>query len=459
MPGEELVDAGALRRRAEEDRVGPALPRLPRELPAHPGGRQRRLVADVRPEDRLVVLGEDLGQRAALGLVVRRERLDGDLAPAGVADGSHRDDTGREPPRHRLDDSLGVGAGPVDLVDEQEGRDAEPAKRAEQQRRLRLDALDRGHDEHRAIEHAEDALDLRDEVGVAGGVDEVDREVAHQERGDRGPDRDAAFALEVERVGLGGAGVDAADAIDGAGGEEEPLGEGGLTGVDVREDAEIERAHGASCLPRRWSPSGWTWVLPSRSFLASSRGCASRLSHARQPRRPGMSPRRPGTGSVGRRRALSFAPVGRGEGPEGLRIEGFPGHAGHPAPRAGPEGRRSRAIHERRSLPDDGAGADLGDLAIVDLDDEDPVEDQEHVRAGLALLHEALALRDRPDRGLRAAARMIAPDSDRSSSDSTAATTAGESCVPHGVRSPYAWLNHFAKSIAPDFSTRRPSWS
>src|SRR5436190_1736622 len=79
-------------------------------------------------------------------------------------------------------------------------------------------------------------------------IDEVDREVAHEERGDRGPDRDAAFALELERVGLGGSGVDAADAIDGACGVEQALAEGGLTGVDVSEDSEIERAHGASCL-------------------------------------------------------------------------------------------------------------------------------------------------------------------------------------------------------------------
>ncbi len=149
-------------------------------------------------------------------------------------------------------DAVRIGAGPVDLVDEDQGRDVEPLQGAEEQRRLRLDALDRRDDEDRAIEHAEDALDLGDEVGVAGRVDEVDREVADEERGDRGPDGDAAFALEVERVGLGGAGVDAADVVDRAGGEEESLGEGGLTGVDVGEDAEIERAHGTSCRARRW---------------------------------------------------------------------------------------------------------------------------------------------------------------------------------------------------------------
>ena len=116
----------------------------------------------------------------------------------------------------RLDDALIVGAGPVDLVDEDQGRDVEPPQGAEQERRLGLDAFDRRDDEDRAVEDTEDALDLGDEVRVAGRVDEVDRQVADEERGDGGPDRDPALALEIERVGLGGAGVDAADVVDGA---------------------------------------------------------------------------------------------------------------------------------------------------------------------------------------------------------------------------------------------------
>ena len=233
------------------------------------------------------MLGEDLGERRPVGRVVRAERHDGRVrVPA-----SRTRPSGRSPGESRRaiasTTRVGVGAGPVDLVDEDQRRDVEPLERAEQERRLRLDALDRRDDEDRAVEHAEDALDLGDEVGVAGRVDEVDREVADEERGDRGPDRDAAFALEVERVGLGGAGVDAADVVDGAGGEEESLGEGGLTGVDVGEDSEIERAHGASCLARRWSPSGWTWVLPCRSFLAArTRGCRRTGSHGASSARP-----------------------------------------------------------------------------------------------------------------------------------------------------------------------------
>ena len=199
------------------------------------------------------MLGEDLRERGAVLRVVRSERHDGRRSLSGLPDAAP---SGRSPARAvapaRSMTRVVIGAGAIDLVDEDQRRDAEPLQGAEQERRLRLDALDGGDDEDRAVEHAEDAFDLGDEVGVARRVDQVDREVADEERGDGGPDRDAAFALELERVGLGGAGVDAADVIDGACGVEEPFAEGGLTGVDVGEDSEIERAHGASCLPRRY---------------------------------------------------------------------------------------------------------------------------------------------------------------------------------------------------------------
>ena len=59
---------------------------------------------------------------------------------------------------------------------------------------------------------------------------------------DGGLDRDAAAPLELEGVGLRRAVVDAADRRDDAGGEEQPLGEGGLTGVYMRQDSEVQRA-------------------------------------------------------------------------------------------------------------------------------------------------------------------------------------------------------------------------
>ncbi len=132
------------------------------------------------------MLGEDLDQRGPMGLVVLRDRLDDRRASAGVADRLHRDDRRRKPASHRLDDAFRIRARPVDLVDEDQRRDVEPPQGAEQERRLGLDAFDRRDDEDRAVEDAEDAFDLGDEVGVAGRVDEVDREVADEERGDRG---------------------------------------------------------------------------------------------------------------------------------------------------------------------------------------------------------------------------------------------------------------------------------
>ena len=51
----------------------------------------------------------------------------------------------------------------------------------------------------------------------------------------------------------------AADVVDDPGGEQQPLGQAGLTGVDVRQDPQVQRAHGVSCpLRRRQVPSGRT---------------------------------------------------------------------------------------------------------------------------------------------------------------------------------------------------------
>ena len=117
-----------------------------------------------------------------------------------------------------------------------------------QDARLGLHALHGGDDEHRAVEHAEHPLDLGDEVGVAGGVDQVDGDARERERHDRGLDRDAAAALEREGVGAGAAVVDAAWLVDDAREVQQPLGEAGLTGVDVGEDAQVhDGGHGPSC--------------------------------------------------------------------------------------------------------------------------------------------------------------------------------------------------------------------
>ncbi len=281
-PGKERVDADPVHGRAEVDRVDERAARLDGQLLAQPRICEGGLVPDVRLEDRLVMTRESLRHCRSVRLVVCPERHERGVASTDLADRAHRDHRGRKPARKCIEDPRYVCPGAIDLVDEDKGRDAEPLQRAEQERCLWLDALHGRDDEHGAVEHAQDALDLCDEVRVAGRVDQIDGKVADLERGDGGSDGDAALAFQIERVGLCGASVDRADAIDGAGGEEEPFGEGGLTCVYVGEDAEIERTHGASCRARRWSPSGWTRLLPFRSLSWLHRGCAPEGSHAGQ---------------------------------------------------------------------------------------------------------------------------------------------------------------------------------
>ena len=60
--GDQRVHARARDRRAEEHRMHQRLPGLRRELAAELAVRDRRLVVDVRGQQRIVVVGEQLGQ-------------------------------------------------------------------------------------------------------------------------------------------------------------------------------------------------------------------------------------------------------------------------------------------------------------------------------------------------------------------------------------------------------------
>ena len=146
---------------------------------------------------------------------------------------------------------FGRGAAPVDLVREHQERDAQPLHDPDQRAGLGLDALHGRDDEHRTVEHAQGTLDLGHEVGVAGGVDEVDLEVTHGEGDDGRADGDAAAAFDVVGVGHGVAVVDAAEVGADARLVEQALGQRGLAGVDVGDDPEVEGGlHGVTAFGR-----------------------------------------------------------------------------------------------------------------------------------------------------------------------------------------------------------------
>jgi hypothetical protein len=171
------------------------LPRLRRELLAQPSIRDP-VVFDVRGQDRIVLLGEHLRQPRPEGGVAGAPRREPGSSCSETVDGSHRHDRRRQSLRDRLQHALVTGTGAVDLVHEQERRNAQPLERPHQQARLRLYTLDGGQHQHGAVQHAQRAFDLRDEVGMPRRVDQVDRDVVDRERHDGRLDRDAALLLE-----------------------------------------------------------------------------------------------------------------------------------------------------------------------------------------------------------------------------------------------------------------------
>ena len=84
-----------------------------------------------------------------------------------------------------VDGALEVRADAVHLVDEADARHAVLVGLAPHRLGLRLDAGDAVEHRHRAVEHAQAALDLDGEVDVARRVDDVDAVIAPESRSSR----------------------------------------------------------------------------------------------------------------------------------------------------------------------------------------------------------------------------------------------------------------------------------
>ena len=165
---------------------------------------------------------------------------DGDLDGHGVgaealADGGHA--------------APEVGPGAVELVDEAEARHAVAVSLAPDGLRLGLHAGHAIEDDDRAVQHTEAALDLHGEVHVPGRIDDVEAMIVPEARRGRGRDGDAPLLLLGHPVHRGRALVDLADLVDLVRVEQDPLGDGRLAGVDMRDDADVPRSceRNASC--------------------------------------------------------------------------------------------------------------------------------------------------------------------------------------------------------------------
>ena len=136
-----------------------------------------------------------------------------------------------------LSTSAGAGVGAVDLVDHHDRRQAGLERLAQHEAGLRQRALAGVHQQQDAVDHLQRPLHLAAEVGVAGGVDDVDPRPQEVDGRVLGHDGDALLALEVDRVhhSLGHVLVGA----EGAALPEHRVHQRGLAVVDVGDDGEV----------------------------------------------------------------------------------------------------------------------------------------------------------------------------------------------------------------------------
>ncbi len=122
--GPQHIDARSGDRRAEEHRMHKRPFGLLRELVAKPAERDRRLVLDVVGEELVVALGEHGRKRRRELTVGRTPGREACGARAELARRAHRDDRGRQSVGDRLQDAFGFGAPSIDLVHEDQRRNA-----------------------------------------------------------------------------------------------------------------------------------------------------------------------------------------------------------------------------------------------------------------------------------------------------------------------------------------------
>ena len=131
--------------------------------------------------------------------------------------------------------------GAVDLVDGDDRPQALRQRLGQHELGLRHRAFGGIDEDHHAIDHREDALHLAAEIGVAGGVDDIDAGVFPDQRGHFRQNGDAAFALEI--VGIHGALFDALVFAEGARLTQQHVDKGSFAMVDMGDDRDVAQRH------------------------------------------------------------------------------------------------------------------------------------------------------------------------------------------------------------------------
>ena len=142
---------------------------------------------------------------------------------------------------HFVDHLGDARVGLVDLVDGDDRLEPDLQRLGDDELRLRHRPFGGVDKDDGAVDHGEDALHLAAEIGVAGGVDDVDAGVFPGDRGRLGHDRDAAFFFEIVRIHH--AFGDALVLAEGARLLQQTIDECRLAVVDVGDDSDIAQLH------------------------------------------------------------------------------------------------------------------------------------------------------------------------------------------------------------------------
>jgi hypothetical protein len=134
-------------------------------------------------------------------------------------------------------DFIGPSVRTVDFIDDDDGFEAAREGLADDEFGLRQDAFGGIDQNHDAVHHVEDAFDFTAEIGVAGGVDDVEPDVAPLDGGAFRQNRDAALAFEV--VAVERAFGDVLVGAERAGLLQQLVDECGFAMIDVGNDGDI----------------------------------------------------------------------------------------------------------------------------------------------------------------------------------------------------------------------------
>jgi hypothetical protein len=137
---------------------------------------------------------------------------------------------------------LGLGVGAVDLVDHHDGLQAQFQGLGEHEFGLRHHRFRRVDQKHHPVHHRENALHLAAEIGMAGGIHDVEARAVPFHRGAFGQDGDAPLALLV--VGIHGALGHVLVLAHRTGLLEQLVDQRGFAMVDMGDDGDVADIHG-----------------------------------------------------------------------------------------------------------------------------------------------------------------------------------------------------------------------